>query len=147
MTGTTSGVYGGACLCGAVRYQAEGRPVVVAQCHCNACRRGSGAGHSTGAMFAAERFRLTGAVAEYRYRSDNGNDVTRVFCPTCGSPILGRNSGMTGYVTITLGTVDDPSGLEPQVVVFAENRQPWDAIDESLPTFATQPNWKPGDEV
>jgi hypothetical protein len=50
-------------------------------------------------------------------------------------------------VTITLGTVDDPSGLEPQVVVFAENRQPWDAIDESLPTFATQPNWKPGDEV
>ena len=87
-----SRVHRGGCLCGAVRYEAEGEPVVVAHCHCEDCQRRSGAGHSTGAMFAADRFRLTGQVAEYKLMSDNGNEVTRVFCPACGSPIFGRNS-------------------------------------------------------
>ena len=98
-------------------------------------------------MFVVENLRLTGDVAEFKLKSNKGNGVTRVFCPACGSPILGRNSGMKGYVTITLGTVDDSSELEPQAVIFARNRMPWDAMDESLPTFETQPNWRPGDGV
>ncbi len=98
-------------------------------------------------MFPVDRIRLTGHVAEYKLKSDHGNEVTRVFCPACGSPILGRNSGMKGYLTITLGTIDESSEFEPQVVVFARNRKPWDAMDESLPTFEAQPNWQPGDGV
>lgn len=117
--------------------------MVVVHCHCRDCQRGSGAGHSTGAMFPAEGFRLTGHVAEFKRKSDNGNDVTRVFCPACGSPIFGRNSGTEGYLTITLGTVDDPSGFEPEVVVFARSRMHWDVMDERLPTFEAQPNWSP----
>ncbi len=54
---------------------------------------------------------------------------------------------MKGYLTITLGTIDESSEFEPQVVVFARNRKPWDAMDESLPTFEAQPNWQPGDGV
>ena len=71
----------------------------------------------------------------------------RSLCPTCGSPIVGRNSGMDGYVTISLGSLDDSSMLEPQVVVFARNKKPWDVMDETLATFQTQPDWKPGDGV
>ena len=140
-------VHHGGCLCGAVRYEAQGRPLVVAHCHCVDCQRASGAGHSTGAMFPVERFRLTGQVAEYTLTSEKGTAVTKVFCPACGSPILGRNSGMVGFVTITLGTLDDASEFEPQVAIFARNRRPWDVMDESLPTFAAQPDWQPGDDV
>jgi hypothetical protein len=140
-------IHSGGCLCGAVRYEVEGPPLVVAHCHCNDCQRGSGTGHSTGAMFPADTMRLTGPVTEFTVKSDNGNQVTRVFCPACGSPVLGRNSGMEGYLTIALGTLDDSSGFEPQVVVFARSRKPWDIMDESLPTFDAQPNWKPGDAV
>jgi hypothetical protein len=147
MTDITSRIHTGRCLCGAIRYKATGRPLVVAHCHCKDCQRGSGAGHSTGAMFADENFRLTGKLGEHKLTSENGNEVTRVFCPACGSPILGRNSAMPGFVTITLGTLDDAAGFEPQVVVFARNRQPWDVMDEGLPTFDVQPLWKPGDDV
>lgn len=143
----TSRVHRGGCLCGAIRYEAEGQPLVVAHCHCRDCQRGSGSGHSTGAMFSIDKFRLTGHFAEYKLKSDNGNDVTRVFCPACGSPILGRNNGMMGVVTITVGTLDDSSGFEPNVAVFARNRKPWDTMDENLPTFAAQPDWKPEDGV
>jgi hypothetical protein len=98
-------------------------------------------------MFPADRMRLTGPVTEFKVKSDSGSEVTRVFCPACGSPILGRNNAMVGYLTIALGTLDDSSGFEPQVAVFARSRKPWDIMDESLPTFDAQPNWKPGDAV
>jgi hypothetical protein len=54
---------------------------------------------------------------------------------------------MLGHLTITLGTLDDSSQFAPQVLDFARNPRPWDAIDDSLPSFETQPDSKPGDEV
>ena len=139
-------VHKGGCHCGSVRYQATGKPVIVAHCHCKDCQRLSGAGHSTGAMFAVENFQLEGRLSEYALDADNGNRVTKAFCPTCGSQILGRNSGSTGHVTVSLGTLDDSSALQPQVAIFARNRQPWDIMDEKIATFADQPGWKPDGE-
>ena len=137
----------GRCLCGNVRYEASGDPKIVAHCHCVDCQRLTGAGHSTGAMFAATQVRSTGKVAEFKLQSENGNEVTRVFCPSCGSPMWGRNSGMPGFITISLGTFADSSGFEPEVVVFARNRKPWDVMDAALPTFDAQPAWTPQDAV
>jgi len=147
MTENTLKIHQGGCLCGAVRYEVEGQPLVVAHCHCEECQRGSGAGHSTGAMFPLDGFRLTGRVEAYKYTSDNGNEVTKTFCPTCGSPIFGENNGMQGYLTVTLGTIDDSTEFKAQVVIFARNQNPWDIMDQNLPTFKDQPNWKPGDNV
>jgi hypothetical protein len=134
----------GRCLCGACAYRIEGDPVVVAHCHCCDCQRLSGAGHSTGAMFAQDGVRLEGPVATYSFASEAGNEVTRLFCGTCGSPLFGKNTGMPGFMTVTLGTLDDPE-LTPQVVVFARSRRAWDVMDETLPTFEAQPAWKPAD--
>lgn len=136
-------VHHGRCLCGAVTFEMEGTPVVVAHCHCQDCQRLTGAGHSTGAMFPSSQFKLQGPVREYSLTSEAGNEVTRVFCPSCGTPILGRNSGMPGFVTISLGTLDDSSMFQPSVVIFARNRKPWDKMDESIATFDAQPAWRP----
>jgi len=147
MNDNTLQIHQGGCLCGAVRYEVKGQPLVVAHCHCEECQRGSGAGHSTGAMFSLDGFQLMGRINEYKYESDNGNEVTRAFCPACGSPIFGKNSGMKEYLTVTLGTVDDSTEFKAQVVVFARNQNPWDIMDQNLPIFEAQPNWKPGDDV
>lgn len=98
-------------------------------------------------MFRDEQIRLTGNVAEYKYKADSGHEVTRVFCPTCSSSILGHNTGMMGFSTITLGTLDDSSEFEPQVTIFARNRKAWGIVDESLPTFDAQPDWQPEDGI
>jgi hypothetical protein len=97
-------------------------------------------------MFPEARARLTGRLSEYRLTSEAGNEVTRVFCPSCGSPILGRNTGMLGFVTVSLGLLRDSSAFEPSVVVFARSRRAWDTLDEAIPAFAAQPSWVP-DEV
>ena len=133
----------GGCLCGAVRFSVEGPPVVVAHCHCEDCQRSSGAGHTTGAMFSTTNFKSNGKLSEFHLTSENNNRVTKSFCPTCGSSLFGRNTAMDGYVTIALGTFDDASMFEPEVVVFARNKQPWDIMDETLATFNAQPSWKP----
>lgn len=138
-------VRSGHCLCGKVEYVVTGEPVIVAHCHCDDCQRLTGAGHSTGAMFPDPNVKLRGPSAEYELTSENGNRVTKVFCPNCGSPILGKNTAMEGFVTLSLGTMDDSSNLEPDVVVFARNRKQWDVMDESLPTFDAQPTWNPID--
>jgi hypothetical protein len=98
-------------------------------------------------MFSIDKFQLTGRVAEFNITSENGNEVTRAFCPTCGCPVYGKNSGMEGHVSIHLGTIDDSSSFDPQVVIFARNLKPWDCMDKNIPSFDAQPNWKPGDDV
>ncbi len=137
----------GGCLCGSVRYEVDGEPAVVAHCHCINCQKASGSGHSTGAMFRDDQLRVIGNTASYKYKADSGHEVTRVFCPTCSSSIFGRNTGSEGFSTITLGTLDDSSQFEPQVTVFARNRKSWDIMDESVPTFDAQPDWKPPENV
>lgn len=141
---TSSKLRTGRCLCGSVRFEVDGEPTIVAHCHCEDCQRLTGAGHSTGAMFSTENFRITGELGEYELRSDNGNVVTRVFCPSCGSPIFGRNTGMEGFLTISLGIFDESAGFEPSVIIFARNRKPWDLMDESIATFEAQPIFDPG---
>ena len=133
----------GRCLCGFVTYEVHGASVVVAHCHCEDCQRLTGAGHSTGAMYAVENFEIEGRVGRYDLKSENGNTVTRVFCSICGSPIRGQNTGMPGFVTVSQGTLDNSSDFKPEVVVFARNRNHWGLMDESLMTFEVQPHWKP----
>ena len=117
--------------------------MVVAHCHCKDCQRASGAGHTTGAMFATAQFEITGNLAEYSLKSNAGNQVTKVFCPVCGSPIYGRNDGMEKFVTVSLGTLDDSSRFEPEVAIFAYNKKAWDIMSDTLPTFLAQPAWPP----
>ena|SRR5436190_22991883 len=137
----------GRCLCGRCTYEVDGEPVVVAHCHCLDCQRLSGAGHATGAMFAEFDVRLRGPVGTYELVSEAGNTVTRIFCPACGSPLFGKNSGMPGFLTVTVGTLDQSDDLAPQVAIFARTRRAWDVMDDGLPTFDAQPEWKPDDGV
>ncbi len=147
MNDTHSNSFTGGCLCRAVQYEISGTPVIVARCHCEECQKVSGAGHTVGAMFAEEDVQVTGELGEYRYPSHAGNTVTKSFCPRCGSPILGRNTGMTGFVTVSLGTMDDAGTLRSEVAIFTRNHKPWDTLETDIPCFEAQPAWKPEDEI
>ncbi|WP_439155316.1 GFA family protein [Yoonia sp.] len=135
--------YTGKCLCGDVTYTANGAPIVVAQCHCDACRRLSGTGHTVGAVFVAEAVTLSGKLSEFSYSSDKGAMVTKVFCAHCGSPIYSSNTRMPDHLTLSLGTIDDATGLDIEVVIFERDRPHWDQLGEDVVSFATQPDWKP----
>ncbi|MEP5728462.1 MAG: GFA family protein [Sulfitobacter sp.] len=135
--------YSGRCLCGEVTYVATGAPLVVAQCHCEECRRLSGTGHTVGAMFASDAVTVSGKLGEFNYTSKNGSMVTKAFCKSCSSPIYGKNSRLPDHLTLSLGSMDDARGLDIEVVIFERDKPHWDRLGEDVVSFATQPDWQP----
>lgn len=133
----------GKCLCGTVTYAAKGTPLVVAQCHCEECRRLSGTGHTIGAMFSSDAVTVSGALSQFQYTSSTGSEVTKTFCGNCGSPIYGTNTRLPHHLTLSLGTMDDASNLNVEVVIFARDKPHWDQLGQEVVTFAAQPEWNP----
>jgi hypothetical protein len=112
----------GRCLCGAVRYRATGAPKWIANCHCDSCRRATGAPITTYAGFAVERFAVVAGAPE-RFPSSPG--VTRTFCRRCGSPLTYEGTRWPGEVHVLIGTMDRPQDFVPEGDAFPEERLPW----------------------
>jgi hypothetical protein len=70
----------GGCYCSAVRYVAEGEPVVKGQCHCRACTHVSGGAPNLFMLWPAEGFRYTKGAPKTYTRPDKADAVTREFC-------------------------------------------------------------------
>lgn len=104
----------------------------------------SGTGHTVGAMFLSSKVVVTGNLGKYSYLSKNGSEVTKAFCPRCGSPIHGANTRTPDHLTLSLGTMDQTNALEVEVVIFERDKPHWDHLGEDVVSFATQPDWKPG---
>ena len=137
-------VLSGGCACGAVRYESTSDPLVCGHCQCRACQRASGTGHSSHVMVPKEALTVRGDVSYWESPADSGNIVGRGFCPTCGTPVLSRNSGFPDFMFLRAASLDDPSRFVPTLVVFTGTAQPWDRIDPALLAFETQPDAVPG---
>ncbi len=131
--------YSGSCLCGAVTYQGEGE-MGGGHCHCQDCRKASGAGHFSIMMAPEASFTVTGDVRFYSSPADSGNAVNRGFCPTCGSPVYSTNSGFEGLVFLPVAALDDPEVFQPQMSVYTRSAVSWDQPAEDLPKFETMPS-------
>ena len=133
----------GGCLCGAVRYEAAGEPLFSLQCHCRDCQRASGAAHVSAVRMPSAAFRITkGAPKTYVAKSDAGNDISRVFCGECGTPLYVQVSTRLDMVGLRVTTFDDPSFFKPDANIFTKSAQPWDHMDPAVPAFDTYPQGK-----
>ncbi len=123
----------GGSLCGAVRYRITGAPKWVAHCHCDSCRRQTGAAFATYAGIAHDGFAYTQGKAA-AHQSSPG--VARGFCLACGTPLTFEGDRWPDEVHVHLGTLDDPGELAPQAHVYTEEQVPWLHMADSLPRFA-----------
>jgi hypothetical protein len=115
--------YEGRCLCGAVRFVAEGRPKGVYWCHCDSCRRHSGAPVSVFVAFERSAYTVTtGEIT--RFESTPGR-TTRGFCARCGSTLTCEVVSLPNETHFHLGAFDDAARLQPTRHVFANERLPW----------------------
>jgi hypothetical protein len=112
----------GRCLCAAIRDRAAGEPLWVTHCHCESCRRATGAPLTTYAGFPAERFAWT-AGAPATFASSPG--VMRTFCGRCGTSLTYEGERWPGEVHVLVATLERPEAMTPQGEAFAEQRLPW----------------------
>ena len=129
----------GKCLCGDVSYKINSEPLRMAQCHCEHCQRSTGTGHMSLAFFPRDAVIINGKTNSYTAIADNGGEVTRHFCPKCGSRLFGTNNVLTTMISVAIGCIDEKSWFQPQAIVYHKRKEAWDFIDETLPKFEEMP--------
>lgn len=115
----------GGCLCGAVRVQLKARPLGVNACHCNDCKKLTGATNLL--MVLAERAAFShqgNAVQRYRKRADSGNQIDIIRCSGCGVRMWHEPLSAPHLVFIAAGTLDDPSWAVPTSHIWAKRASP-----------------------
>ena len=107
-----SDTFKGGCLCGSVRFQATGTPRGVFWCHCQSCRRHSGAPVSVFVGFELQAYAVTkGEIT--KFKSSPG--VQRGFCARCGSTLTCENERFPTEAHYHVGAFDRAAELKPSV--------------------------------
>ena len=123
----------GGCFCGAVRYRALAEPTARTLCHCESCRRASGAPSVAWVIFPAAAFAmLAGAPREHR----SSAHVTRSFCGNCGTPLVYRSDRRPDVVDVPTPTLDDPEAFPPEREIWTGEKLAWEIVNAALPQFA-----------
>lgn len=111
----------GGCLCGAVRFVAEGEPYRVGLCHCLDCRKHGGGPFGAFAIFPAGQVGFSGAAATAYASSAHGR---RCFCSRCGSTVFCRDEG-SDEVELHLGAFDEIDRFAPTYELWTIRRESW----------------------
>ena len=132
----------GGCLCGSVRYRATGKPIGACHCHCERCRRHTGAVFASAVGFSVDDITWTkGRPSSYQ----SSESAARLFCSSCGSSIAHHWVDI-GTLWPYIGTLDDAGSVAPEFHIFTEERIPWVKLDDGLPCYAGFPPTRKGKE-
>jgi hypothetical protein len=137
--GAEAKLYTGGCLCGALRYEAQGEPTLAGCCYCGDCRKASGSGFIPFMGFPANAVRITGQARVFTCKAARGGDADRNFCPNCGGLVFGGKIGEVVSHTIYAGSLDDPSLFQPTIAIFTRDRPDWVVTSPGLTEFETLP--------
>lgn len=120
----------GGCLCGAVRYAAQGERSDATLCHCRTCRRASAAPAVAWVSFRDENFQVTAGKPVSVSSSDK---VQRSFCGRCGTQLTYRHDDYPEWVDITVCSLDTPEELAPTDQTWTSHRLRWMQMLDTMP--------------
>lgn len=112
----------GACLCGAVGFEAEPSERHSHACHCTMCRRWSGSAF-VGVEVRPDALRLHGEEAVASFRSSEWAE--RAWCRTCGSHLWYRVTApgpMAGVRHMPLGLFEEPDAFPLTSEIYIDRK-------------------------
>jgi hypothetical protein len=130
----TEMIHEGGCLCGAVRFKAEGQPINVRICHCRLCQKAMGAPFFARALFAQDALSLEGPIG----RHPSSESLERLFCQTCGTRLGSRRTNGTA-AGVALALFDDRNAFAPTEHIWVSEKIAWVKIADELPQHPEAP--------
>jgi hypothetical protein len=121
----------GRCLCRAVSYQCGAPVLPPCFCHCESCRRASGAHVVAWVTVNRETFSINGPVRTFA----SSPPVLRQFCGQCGTPLTYWNEELPGTIDIALTTLDKPDTMPPADHIWMEDALSWDRPADGRPQY------------
>ncbi len=120
----------GGCGCGAVRYCLASKPFDAGYCHCETCRRSSGAPVLAFASVPLHDFVVT-VGSPLRRRSSSFGE--RWFCRHCGTQLAMRVDFQPDTIDFTIASLDEPDRVVPEFHLFFDRRIGWFDTSDGLP--------------
>ena len=120
----------GRCYCGRTTFSASAAPKAVTYCHCDDCKRATGA--PVAAFAAFDDAVITFAPDEGQAISRVAG-VTRSFCRSCGSPLSGRYDYLPDTVYVPVGLFDNADAYPPEMHAHQNNQLMWLCLSDDLP--------------
>jgi hypothetical protein len=125
----------GGCSCGVVRYRLASDPMFVHCCHCLNCQRQTGSAFVINLLIEADRVELLARDPEpVEVPRDDGSKQRIFRCPDCEVAVFSEY-GRPQVLFVRGGTLDEPSGVTPDVHIFTKSKVPWVTLPESVPAF------------
>jgi hypothetical protein len=125
-----SEIHEGGCLCRAVRFRAEGAPKWVLWCHCQSCRKHSGAPASVFVAFEHSAYKVSkGEITKF----NSSPGVQRGFCARCGSTLTCENERYPTEAHFHVGAFDRAPDLAPTGHIYREEQLKWLRLAEGEP--------------
>jgi hypothetical protein len=125
----------GGCACGAVRYRLSSDPLFTHCCHCLNCQRQTGSAFVVNLLIEADRVELlAGDPQPVEVPRDDGNAQTIYRCPACQVAVF-STYGRPEVRFVRGGTLDDPSGVSPDVHIYTRSKVDWVTLPDSVPAF------------
>lgn len=124
-------VHAGGCLCGEVRYGIRSRALQTTLCHCEDCRRASGAPVVAWTFFAAGSLVWTKGIPKLVRHADR----ERTFCGDCGSPLTFYDPSIPEFFEANTNSLDDAKSQQPADQCWLCDALPWTVAMQSLPQY------------
>lgn len=122
----------GGCLCGAIGYRATVHPISSMVCHCRTCRMASAAPLVPWVTFPSEHFSFVrGRPTEFH----SSPSVTRMFCPSCGTPLTYQRTDLQSEIDVTTCTLQDPERFPPTHHSWTAYDLNWVRVADKLPAY------------
>jgi adenylate cyclase len=123
----------GGCLCGEIRYEAEGEELGSGYCHCRMCQRFTGSPVTVGTGIRKNLFRITKGEPKTYVSS---KIAERTFCPACGSSlwmVWPNCESRLDWIFIHTVSLDEPQKFSPTSHTGIESQLHWHDIHDDLP--------------
>ena len=125
----------GGCACGAVRYRLMSEPLFTHCCHCLNCQRQTGSAFVINLLIETDRVELfAGDPQRVDVPRDDGSTQLIFRCPTCQVAVFSQYT-RPEVRFVRAGTLDDPSGVVPDVHIFTNSKVGWITLPDSVPAF------------
>jgi len=125
----------GGCACRAVRYRLTSDPLFVHCCHCLNCQRQTGSAFVINLLIEADRVELlAGDPRPVDVPRDDGGNQRIYRCPDCQVAVFSEY-GRPEVRFVRAGTLDEPTGVTPDVHIYTRSKVGWLTLPESAPAF------------
>lgn len=120
----------GHCRCGSIAIVAAANPALSVYCHCDNCRRATGAPVLASVGFPKAAIAWEADETLKRYVDGT---ASRLFCSNCGSPVAQEHESAADLTFFNTGFMERPEDFPPDYHTFAGQQIAWLALHDDLP--------------